>query len=167
MKTLIETIMLRLLAEVENSGSIQEAASAIQDDRSINAVLKLYIERAIELYEKHEQEILDVETNAVDPFMFTDLVGGDRRQVALRMGLNAMVRRVAKNNLLSAKDEESLVELFAESVDNIPGCMTIGVDYGALGEYHDIDGIVRDRMEFLLLTLGDWGQIDWDQMNNP
>jgi len=167
MKTLIETIMLRLLAEVENSGSIQEAASAIQDDRSINAVLKLYIERAIELYEKHEQEILNVETNAVDPFMFTDLVGGDRRQVALRMGLNAMVRKVAKNNLLSAKDEESLVELFAESVDNIPGCMTIGVDYGALGEYHDIDGIVRDRMEFLLLTSGDWGQIDWDQMNNP
>ena len=167
MKTLIETIMLRLLAEVENSGSIQEAASAIQDDRSINAVLKLYIERAIELYEKHEQEILDVETNAVDPFMFTDLVGGDRRKVALRMGLNAMVRKVAKNNLLSAKDEESLVELFAESVDNIPGCMTIGVNYGALGEYHDIDGIVRNRMEFLLLTSGDWGQIDWDQMNNP
>ena len=167
MQTLIETIMLRILAEVDDAGSLQVAASAIRDDRAINMMLRLYIDRSIALYEKHEQEILDVVSGIVDPFMFAELVGGDRRQVVSRVGLSAMVRRVAKNNLLSAKDEESLVSLFAESVDNIPNCMTIGVDYGALGEYHDVDGIVSDRMDFLQMLAGDWGQIDWDLMNNP
>lgn len=40
MKTIIETIMLRLLAEADDAGSLQVAASAIRDDRAINMMLK-------------------------------------------------------------------------------------------------------------------------------
>ena len=151
MSTLLESIMLRILAESTDPANAKECATVILENQAIKRLMRTYVEKCIEIFDQNFPG--DVDVSELDPLTLLPLIEENDRLTSLRRAILAVAERLFSMHTADPEETATMIGLFTESFDNIPGSMILGTHYEAVRSPDDVDGILYDRMHFFIAQL--------------
>lgn len=134
-KTLLETVILRLLAETGNKAEAMQLVEDLENNNSFNKIFDLYINELVAIYEESPLEYFDLnavnEQGSIDAeefcYKFQDDVNESRKLASIRKILVSVVDRQT-----SSIDNSGILSALNEILDNIPYSFIIGAFYSEI-----------------------------------
>lgn len=166
-KTLLETVILRLLAETGDKAEAMQLVEDLESNNSFNRIFDLYVNELVAIYEESPLEYFDLnafdEEGSIDTDefcnRFRDAVNDSRKLASLRKILVSVVDRQT-----SSIDNSGILAALDATLDNIPNSFIIGAFYSEIPPDESIKEFRDERILRLKYAVSD-NYTPHDQMN--
>lgn len=153
-KTLLETVILRLLAETESKVEAMQLVEDLENNKSFNGIFDLYMNKLVAIYEERPLDYFNLDTfdEMSDEFCnrFQDAVNDSRKLTALRKILVRVVDRQT-----SSIDNSGILAALDAILDNIPNSFIIGAFYAGITPDESIKEFRDERILRLKYAVSD------------
>lgn len=165
-KTLLETVILRLLAETGDKAEAMQFVEDLENNKSFNKIFDLYISELTDIYRENPLEYFDLNAAEVgqgmDTFVdkFRATIDESRKITSLRKILVSFVDRQTS----SIEDNSGILAALDATLEYIPNSFIIGAFYSEIPPDQSIDEFRDERILRLKYAVSD-NYTPHDQMN--